>query len=123
MHEALISGFNVLYLFGDSNLNKGLETAMAVCAGEADVPFAVHATGPGVLALSSGVRSALLKSKAATQVACILADIWWGWEGTSTWETKAEICHQGDLKSIRVAFWGLEIEPTAPAFARQALYH
>lgn len=30
MHEALISGFNVLYLFGDSNLNKGLETATAV---------------------------------------------------------------------------------------------
>lgn len=30
MHEALISGFNVLYLFGDSNLNKGLEMAMAV---------------------------------------------------------------------------------------------
>lgn len=65
MHEALISGFNVLYLFGDSNLNKGLETAMAVCASEADVPFAVHGTGPGVLALSSDVRSALLKSKAA----------------------------------------------------------
>lgn len=29
VHETLISGFNVLYLFGDDSLNKGLEMAMA----------------------------------------------------------------------------------------------
>lgn len=63
------------------------------------------------------------KAKQLPQVAYILADIWWGLEGTSTWRTKVETCHQGDLKSICVAFWGLGIEPTAPAFARQALYH
>lgn len=121
MHETLISGFNVLYLFGDNNLNKGLEMAKAV---PVDPTGASHSLS--VVQVLGSCPCHLMphlpysSAEQLPQMAYISSSPLTGvyQHGGAT----VEICDHRDLKSIHVSFWELGIEPKAPTFARQAPY-
>lgn len=70
------SGFNVLYLFGNNNPNKGLEMAVAVPVGSWEQMGASHSPcrhdpGPASSVPVTEASSALCRPRAATPVACV----------------------------------------------------
>lgn len=109
------SGFNVLYLFGNNNPNKGLEVAMAVPVGSWEQMGASHAPcrhnpGPGVLFLSPSPALPYPSPKQLPQWPAYLA----ARSGSPwTWGSHTENHHQGDLKSRYMWPLGIGIESKA----------